>query len=135
MKKILIILGIIFVSLMGSYVAAEESQTTTLSAGVEFNWINMDQVQRDEVIETYKEKIFGSGEVQSIKKKEFRETYKDFLKDPNVKTHYRLIVNGVKETKDAYLCGFFIRYSAVNKYDIHFYITPRIIRYSILVLL
>lgn len=129
MKKILIILGIIFVSLMGSYVAAEESQTTTLSAGVEFNWINMDQVQRDEVIETYKEKIFGSGEVQSIKKKEFRETYKDFLKDPNVKTHYRLIVNGVKETKDAYLCGFFIRDDILYSYAIQYKNNQRFVYY------
>lgn len=126
MKKFLIILGLIACTIYGNYSLAEE---TTLSAGVEFNWVNMLQFQRDEAIETYKEAIFGNDDVESVKKKEFRSKYKAFLKDENRSKHYRLISNGVTETKDANLCGFFIKDDVLYSYAIQYKDNPRFVYY------
>lgn len=110
MKKLLIILAVTIFANCGNYsyttVLAEE-QTAPIEASVTFDWVNMNQVQRDEKIDLYKTQLFGTENKFSIKRKEFRNTYKDFLKDANVKTHYRLISNGAKETKEYNLSGFF----------------------------
>jgi len=126
MKKILIFLGIICAFAVGNYSPASE---TTLVSGVEFNWVNIPQVQRDEAIKTYQEVIFGANDVKSVAKKEFRTKYKDFLKDENQKTHYRLISYGKNETKDANLCGFFIRDDILYSYAIQYKNNPRFVYY------
>ncbi len=117
MKKLLIIFGIILTLTGGNYSLANE---TTLITGVEFNWVNMLQFQRDDAIKTYREAIFGNGDVISVNKKEFRKKYEEFLKDSNQKTHYRLISNGATETKNANLCGFFIRNDLLYSYAVQY---------------
>ena len=126
MKKFFIVFAIVLLGLTGITYAEE---TKTLSAGVEFNWINMMQFQRDEAIEHYKQEIFANDDVKSIKKKEFRTIYKDYLKDSDQKTHYRLISNGATETKDANLCGFFIQDDILYSYAIQFKNNPRFVYY------
>lgn len=126
MRKFLIILGIIAFSMTGNYSLAED---TTLVAGVEFNWVNMLQFQRDEVIKTYKDAIFSNGQVTSVNKKEFRKKYENFLKDEKQKTHYRLISYGATETKEANLCGFFIRDDVLYSYAIQYKDNPRFVYY------
>lgn len=126
MRKFLIILGIIAFSMAGNYSLAED---TTLVAGVEFNWVNMLQFQRDEVIKTYKDAIFSNGQVTSVNKKEFRKKYENFLKDEKQKTHYRLISYGATETKEANLCGFFIRDDVLYSYAIQYKDNPRFVYY------
>lgn len=126
MRKFLIILGIIAFSMAGNYSLAED---TTLVTGVEFNWVNMLQFQRDEVIKTYKDAIFSNGQVTSVNKKEFRKKYENFLKDEKQKTHYRLISYGATETKEANLCGFFIRDDVLYSYAIQYKDNPRFVYY------
>lgn len=101
MKKFLLILGIL---ILGNFVCAED---TVLTGGVTFDWVNMEQVQRDEAIDNYKNIIFTDTENPDYKKKEFKEKYKEYLKDTEYKTHYRLSNAGVKETEKARICAFF----------------------------
>ena len=126
MKKFCVVIAIVLACLTGSVYAEE---TKTLTAGVEFNWVNMLQFQRDEAIEHYKQAIFSNEYVKSIKKKEFRKTYEDFLKKKKKKTHYRLISNGATETKEASLCGFFINDDILYSYAIQYKDNPRFVYY------
>ena len=79
MKKFLIVLGIF---LLGNVSFAEQQ---ILSGSVDFDWVNMSQIQRDDEIGTYRKILFGENEEVSYKRKEFRSNYKPFLKDKNFK--------------------------------------------------
>lgn len=127
MKKVLLILAVL---IFGNFAFAED---VVLSGGVTFDWVNMEQVQRDEAIENYKNIIFANQEDIGYEKKEFKEKYKDYLKDAEYKTHYRLSDAGVTEKEDAKLCAFFAERPHVlymyalqykNRPDRVFYYTP-----------
>lgn len=121
MKKLFTIILILFLSLQVAY-SKEISQENILNQnGIQtnvkapkfeltatFDWANMTQIQRDEKIQSYHNKLF---EVSSNKysKKEFKNNYKDFLKDENYKEHYRQAKNGVTELNEAYLCAFYAK--------------------------
>ena len=117
MKKIGFTLAILaFLACSSAVLAQEEvpefetnnSETVTLlTGGVDFDWVNMAQVKRDEMIEHYRSEIFDNNEISKFNKKEFRSEYKNFLKDEDRMTHYRLAYYDVKETKDANLSSFF----------------------------
>ncbi len=126
MKKLFLIIAIVLLNFSGLAIANE---TEPLKAGVEFNWVNMLQFQRDEAIEHYKQEIFANDDVKSIKKKEFRNTYKDFLKDTEQKKHYRIISYGATETKEANLCGFFINDDILYSYAIQYKNNPKFVYY------
>lgn len=116
MKKFLLILGIL---LAGNFVFANDQQ---LSGGVDFDWVNMAQVQRDEAIANYKNIMFDTENEKNNNyvKKDFRNTYKNFLKDKNFKLNYVLMQNNVTRTKNADLCAFFhkgLLYMYAIKYD------------------
>lgn len=87
---------------------ADESKV--LEASVEYDWVNMQQVQRDEKIAQYHDILFAEIDNNKRTKKEFRTQYKDFLKDENHLTHYRLISSGRKETNDENMSGFFTKF-------------------------
>ena len=53
MKKFLIVLGIF---LLGNVSFAEQQ---ILSGSVDFDWVNMSQIQRDDEIGTYRKILFG----------------------------------------------------------------------------
>lgn len=63
MKKVLLILAVL---IFGNFAFAED---VVLSGGVTFDWVNMEQVQRDEAIENYKNIIFANQEDIGYKKK------------------------------------------------------------------
>jgi hypothetical protein len=112
MKKIIFLIAITIFCNYGinNFVQAEEQESEkipVIEAQIEFEWINMEQVKRDEKINQYREIIFANESTERIKRKEFRNTYKDFLKDKEFKTHYRLITNDVKDTKEYNMAGFF----------------------------
>lgn len=85
----------------------EEAKTITLTGEATFDWLDISQIERDTIIENYKNIIFGENEVYKYKKKEFRAQYKEFLKDEKNRTHYIEASNGITETKNYRLCGFF----------------------------
>ena len=96
--------------LMPDNVAGETDTVTLLTGGVDFDWVNMEQVKRDEMIDHYRAAIFEGNEMSKFDKKEFCTEYKDFLKDEERMTHYRLAYYDVKETKDANLSSFFKKF-------------------------
>lgn len=83
-----------------------EEAAPVLEATVTFDWVNMEQIERDAKIAEYHDILFSTDN-PSFKRKEFRTLYKDFLKDKDVKTHYRLITGGLRETEDVNMSGFF----------------------------
>ena len=114
MKKI--IAAVLFVMLCqvgGNFCTAwanDSDTTTVLSAKIECTWVNMHQTERDAKIKYIKGKLFSDGNAVSIKKKDFRNQYRGYLKDKKYKTNYRLISNNVEETKDYNMAGFFKDY-------------------------
>lgn len=94
-----------------------------LTGNLIFDWLDISQIQRDEVIDRYKSELFGEDTVYKYDKKEFKNEYKDFLKDADYKRHYMLVSNNVKETDDENLCGFYrkkllISYAVQYKNDL-----------------
>ncbi len=114
MKRFLVILFVLLlgkVSLAADFdqVTQQETTQTPLVANIVFDWLDINQVERDAVIAKYKAELFKDDTVYKYNKKEFRKDYKDFLKDSDYKRHYMLVSNDVKETNDENLCGFFRR--------------------------
>lgn len=94
-----------------------------LTGNLVFDWLDITQSGRDAVIEKYKSELFNEDTVYKINKKEFRNEYKDFLKDADFKRHYMLVSNNVKETDSENLCGFYrgkllISYAVQYKNDL-----------------
>ena len=114
MKKFAILLSFLILgkaALSADIPATNISDTTSkpvvLTGNLIFDWLDITQVDRDLAIEKYKTELFGKDTIYKIKKKEFRNEYKDFLKDADYKRHYMLVKNNVKETDSENLCGFY----------------------------
>lgn len=127
MKKFFIILFMMF---LGISVNADDfsiqaqnqfgTETALLNAEVTFDWFNISQVKREEIVENYKKIIFKDDEVYKYKRKLFREKYSDFLKDKNYKEHYRLASNGVTENEYAKICAFYYKNSILIIYALQY---------------
>lgn len=101
----------------------EQEQTTVLEGNIEFDWIDITQVERDVIIQNYEAILFDKDTVLKYNKKEFKKEYRDFAKDPDYKRHYMLVYNNVKETDKENLCGFYkgnllISYAVQYKSDL-----------------
>lgn len=114
MKKIAILLSILILGKAAlsadipvTNVSDATSKPVVLTGNLIFDWLDITQVDRDLAIEKYKTELFGEDTVYKFKKKEFRNEYKDFLKDADYKRHYMLVKNNVKETDSENLCGFY----------------------------
>lgn len=94
MKKILLFFFIIHLCCLTS-----NAETTTLQASATFNWDTISQEERIENISQIKSSIFGDSE-KTKKLDNFKELYKDFLKDKNYKKHYLVASSGYKEYKN-----------------------------------
>ena len=128
MKKILAILLLLLVGSISNAtdlteVLPDENNNPVLTANIVFDWLDINQTDRDAVIEKYKSELFPDDTIYKYKKKEFKNEYKDFLKDKDYKRHYMLVTNNVKETNDENLCGFYrktllISYAVQYKNDL-----------------
>ena len=114
MKKIIVLLCILMLgkaalSVELEQIAVKENTPApiVLTGNLIFDWLDISQIQRDEVIEKYKSVLFGEDTVYKYDKKEFKNEYKDYLKDADYKRHYMLVSNNVKETDSENLCGFY----------------------------
>lgn len=81
---------------------------TCLQATVSFNWDTITQEERDENIEQVRKFIFGDT-VEKKRLKDFKEKYKDYLKDRNYKTHYMVASAGYKEYKEYNISAMFYK--------------------------
>lgn len=100
MKKFLLILALIFST---SFASAD----LILQGEAQFDWVDISQVKRDENIDFYRNLVFEGNEPKSYERKEFKNKYSDFKKDPERITHYIKANAGIREIKDANLCAFF----------------------------
>ena len=112
MKKFIIVLFLLLVGNISVCDGLEtkflqESSQTIITGGIEFDWLDISQTDRDMVIAKYKNELFPENTVYKYKKNEFRSDYNEFLKDSDYRRHYMLVVNNVKETDDENLCGFY----------------------------
>ena len=115
-RKILYILVLIIFSLPVS--------ALTLEGSAEFDWIDLKQVQRDEQISKIHSEIFNEDLVKRYDKKEYRQRYKDFLKDTNFKQTRYEIMSGNKETQEKIINAFFAKkllyaYGIIYKSDLY----------------
>ena len=130
MKKIIFLLCIL---ILGKAALSEDLQPPVikenapaeivLTGNLIFDWLDITQIDRDKVIEKYRNELFKDETVYKYDKKEFKQKYKDFLKDKDYKRHYYLVKNGVKETNEENLCGFYkkdllISYAVQYKNDL-----------------
>ena len=114
MKKIAILLCVLILGkaalsadIPATNISDATSKPVVLTGNLIFDWLDITQVDRDLAIEKYRTELFGGDTVYKFKKKEFRNEYKDFLKDVDYKRHYMLVKNNVKETDNENLCGFY----------------------------
>ena len=112
MKKLLALFIVLLVGKVSlcadlAQVLPDEDRTPVLTANVVFDWLDIEQVDRDAVIAKYRGELFDDDTVYKYDKKEFKNKYKDFLKDPDYKRHFMLVTNNVKETNTENLCGFY----------------------------
>lgn len=114
MKKIAILLCVLILGKAAlsadipvTNVSDATSKPVVLTGNLIFDWLDITQVDRDLAIEKYRTELFGGDTVYKFKKKEFRNEYKDFLKDADYKRHYMLVKNNVKATDSENLCGFY----------------------------
>ncbi len=94
--------------------------TITLTGELVFDWLDISQLKRDEAIDYYKGILFDESTVYKYKRKDFRAQYKDHLKDQKYKEHYMLVKNGVKETENENLCGFYYKDNLLISYAIQY---------------
>ncbi len=115
MKKYLFILLFALLSYSTNCTYASEDiskDIPVLEASVQYDWVNLEQAERDAKVKYFYERLFGDGNAVNMSRKEFRKSYKDFLKDAKTRTHYRLISNDVKESSEFNMSGFFRQYKS-----------------------
>ena len=123
MKKFIILFAILIISLSSKAAAIE------LTGNATFDWVDMTQIQRDSTIDFYRNKLFGEEGIQPYSKSEFKDKFKNFLRDKNYKEHYRLTKMGQTETEDANLCAFFYKKDILLIYAIQYKNNPRNVYY------
>ncbi len=80
-----------------------------LNGNVSFDWATKSQFERDQNIADIKDKIYQNNIVEKYSKKDFREQYRDFLKDKDREKHYIEISEGLKENPTERLAGFYAK--------------------------
>ena len=103
MKKNLILL-LLFVIILSPSIASEQ---ITLNGNINFDWVTKTQLERDTNIEHIRKILYLDNPTSMYSKKEFRNTYKDYLKDKNTKQHYIQVLSGIKETETENIAGFY----------------------------
>lgn len=126
MKKFLICL-IYLVFTLSPSIAAEQN---VINGQVNFDWLTKSQLERDTNIEEIKAKILDNGDIQAYTKKDFKNTYRNYLKDDDSKKHYTQILSGVKHTETEDLAGFFaFKDRVLYAYAIQYKNNPKTIYY------
>lgn len=106
MKKKLISIFFIMLLALPAFSQNADENSKPLEVGISFDWVSKTQLQRDENISQIKNVLFNEKTI-TYSKKQFKEKYKDFLKNKNYMTDYDEISNGKKEDTDKYYCGFY----------------------------
>lgn len=107
---------------------ANEPETITLKGEAVFDWLDISQIQRDTIIQNYKNIIFADNTVYKYKKNDFKELHKDYVKDQAFKTHYNEAKEGITETANYRLSAFY-NGSVLISYAIQYKKNPKTVYY------
>ncbi len=136
MKKFLILLLVILTVSCGIVCAEEEkiqeennnNIDIVLKGEAVFNWLDMSQIERDTIIQNYKNIIFDEDTVYKYKRKEFKKMHDGFVKDKDFTYHYMEAKNGITETPQYRLSAFFSGKILIS-YAIQYKENPRTVYY------
>lgn len=111
-------------------VKQEEQKVTpsnkVLQLEVAFDWLDISQEQKEDLISDYKAKLFENNTSKVYyTKDEFKKTFSDYFKDKDYKHHYMLTNNGVTEDEDAKYCAFFYKKNTLVMYAIQYKNNPK----------
>lgn len=102
-----------------------ETNIAPLQAEISFDWLTLDQTQREENIEKYKNLLFENNSSHIyFNKEDFKKEFAKYYKDKDYKLHYMLTNNGVTEDEDAKYCAFFYKKKTLVLYAIQYKNTP-----------
>jgi len=91
-----------------------------LEGNVTLDWVTEPQSQRDENILQIQNILFNEKTVLKYPKSQFRETYKDFIKDKDHVKNCKDIAAGKTEDADKNYAGFFLRNGLLVAYGIQY---------------
>ena len=92
---------------------------------VSFDWLTLDQTQREENIEKYKNLLFENNSSHIyFSKEDFKKEFAKYYKDKDFKLHYMLTNNGVTEDEDAKYCAFYFKKGTLVMYAIQYKNNP-----------
>ncbi|MBR1425433.1 hypothetical protein IJ579_07725 [bacterium] len=91
-----------------------------LEATVQFDWLDINQAQREGQINHYKDLLFNENSKIYFSGEEFKKNFSEYKKDRNFKLHYMLTNNGVTEDEDAKYCAFYYKKNTLVMYAIQY---------------
>ncbi len=110
-------------------VKSDEQKPTeekVLKLEVAFDWLDISQEQKEDLINDYKSKLFDENTSKVYyTKDEFKKTFAEYFKDKDYKHHYLLTNNGVTEDEDAKYCAFFYKRNTLVMYAIQYKNNPK----------
>lgn len=110
-------------------VKSDEQKPTeekVLKLEVAFDWLDISQEQKEDLINDYKSKLFDENTSKVYyTKDEFKKTFAEYFKDKDYKHHYLLTNNGVTEDEDAKYCAFFYKRNTLIMYAIQYKNNPK----------
>lgn len=109
MKKIIILLFFVFLALPVFSQQVDETQPMVYQGCVEFDWISKTQLQRDENIKQIQEILFQDKNFTEFTKKQFKDKYEKYLKNPNYIDDYVGVSQGKTEDADKYYAAFYYK--------------------------
>lgn len=125
MKKFILFIAF-YLLILSPSIATEQNM---INGQVNFDWLTKSQLERDKNIETIRELMLNNT-TQNFTKEEFKQVYKNYLKDKDTKKHYMQILSGVKETENENLAGFYaLKDKVLYAYAIQYKDTPKTVYY------
>ena len=104
----------------------KKSENETLMAEVTFDWLDITQEQKEELISSFKSRLFDENTSKVyFTKDEFKKTFAQYFKDREYKYHYMLTNNGVTEDEDAKYCAFYYKKNTLVMYAIQYKNNPK----------
>lgn len=102
----------------------EQTEPQTLEAEVSFDWLDIDQAQREDQINHFKDLLFSQDNGIYYTKEQFKQKFASFKKDKEFKLHYMLTNNGVQEDEEAKYCAFYYKNNTLVMYAIQYKTNP-----------
>lgn len=103
MKKILLLLGLFFIS--QTFVFANYNDIYI--ADIQYDWIDKSTLEKEEIITEIKEIMFSENNLDKLPK--LKNEFKDRNKDKNYREHYIAASSGLKEVGDYNISAFYYK--------------------------